>query len=67
MLYVPYGAMAVTDDEAAAAQRRLIAERLRNGQDVTIGAGGVAQNPDAPGHHTVPGQVELVVPTGKLA
>lgn len=75
MLCVPAGACATpqTDDSAAAAERRRIAERLRKGEDVvvnqrgTLHEPGVAPDGSPADDEYVDGDVELVVPAGKLA
>lgn len=65
-----YGA----DDSAAAAERKRIAEMLRTGQPVNINTTGTMHMPHPDGmqarsnsNNVVDGEVELVVPTGKLA
>lgn len=74
-LTIPQGRLcATTDDDAAAQQRRRIAQMLRNGQTVSINSNGTVHQPGqaanaAAGNnqHVVEGEVELVVPKGKLA
>ena len=71
MLFVPAGRMSSpeTDDSAAAAQRRRIAEMLRKGEDVVVSRNGTLhERGQVPaGEEIVDGEVELVVPAGKLA
>ncbi len=47
-LFIPMGKLATqrSDDDAAAARRREIAERLRNGHTVQVGASGQVINPN---------------------
>lgn len=75
-IHIPLGRMSAnTDDKAAEEQRKRIAEMLRRGETVTISQEGVlhapnqAQSPSAGNGRgrTVHGDVELVVPSGKLA
>lgn len=74
---IPAGRLgASADDKAAEMQRKRIAEMLRKGEVVTINQDGVLH---APGQEVrtssgmggsgrvVPGEVELIVPSGKLA
>lgn len=61
-----------TDDNAAAERRRRIAEMLRNGDEVMVNPNGTLHEPGraAPDGSAAPSdeaQVELVIPTGKLA
>ncbi len=63
---------AVQDDEAAAETRRRIAEMLRNGEAVNINHEGVLHTPGSrdgarSSGNVVDGEVELVIPSGKLA
>jgi len=76
-LVVPQGRFCATpDDSAAAAERRRIAENLRNGNPVSISSDGTVHQPGRTvegavevvnGQGVTSGDVELVVPTGKLA
>lgn len=76
-LFIPLGQLsASTDDAAARAQRKRIAEMLRKGETVSISSDGVLHEPGqganpastADGQRpVVPGEVELIVPSGKLA
>ena len=76
-IIIPWGKLGVSaDDKAAEEQRKRIAEMLRNGEAVSINQAGVLHAPgeeipaspgmSGPGQ-VVQGDVELVVPTGKLA
>ena len=76
-VYVPKARLcADRDDAAAQARRKRIAEMLRDGQPVSINSDGVvhangqaasASSRMSGAGHVVQGDVELVVPTGKLA
>lgn len=75
-LVIPCGCFrANTDDAAAAAQRRRIAQMLRNGQTVNISSTGTVHMPGQQANvsqgtgarRTTTGTAELVVPEGKLA
>lgn len=74
MIYVPAGKLAApsNDDNAAAAQRRRIAEMLRNNEPINVSHSGTIhsanETPDGtPVEEIVDGAVEVFVPEGVLA
>lgn len=74
MINLPAGALAApaNDDNAAAAQRKRIAEMLRNGETVRVTNSGMLHSdnvtPDGtPTEEIVDGDVEVYVPKGVLA
>lgn len=74
MIYVPAGMTAApsNDDNAAAAQRRRIAEMLRNNEPINVSHAGTVhsatETPDGtPVEEVVDGEVEVFVPKGVLA
>lgn len=62
MIYVPKGFM--RSDDAAAAKRRELAERLKRGEDVSVTSSGQVVAPDDP---AVDNGKTLKAPEGKLA
>jgi len=62
-LYVPFGCFCAEED-AAAAKRREIAERLKRGEDVNVTASGRVVEPSDP--EAINGRT-LKAPEGKLA
>ena len=74
MIHIPAGTLAVpsNDDNAAAEQRRRIAEMLRNNEPISVSHTGTVhsanETPDGtPVEEVVDGEVEVFVPKGVLA